>query len=54
MIFNKKIETYRELDELLPMIEQFHKTQPWCGLTPHSGYLLWLTLNFANLGIWGW
>ena len=54
MIFNKQITTLRELDELLPMIEGFHKTQPWCGLFPFTGYLLCLTLNFTNLGIWGW
>ena len=50
--YHKRITTYEELDGILPMLEDFHKTQHYCTLFPHSGYLAWLTSNFYNLAIW--
>jgi len=52
MIGFKRIETLQELDAVLPMIGALHKTQKYCKLFPHSGFLLWLTFNFTNLAIW--
>ena len=54
MFFYEKIDTFKELDEILPMIEGLHKSQEYCRLFPHSAYLLWLTLSFNTpmMGIW--
>lgn len=54
MITYKKIETLKELDKILPMIESFHKTLEYCQLFPHSAYLLWLIFNFRTpaMGVW--
>jgi hypothetical protein len=50
-IYIKKITALRELDDILPMLESFHKTQKYCELFPHSGYLAWLTSSFMYLGV---
>lgn len=48
----KKITTFEELDEILPMIETFHKSQKYSNYFTRSGYLNWLTFSFPLLGVW--
>jgi len=51
----RKLETFQELDAILPLIEKLHKSTEYCKLFPHSAYLMWLTLNFRlpNMAVWG-
>lgn len=54
MILIKKIDTLKELDELLPVILAFHAQMEFYSLYSASGFIGFITMNFFSndFGIW--
>jgi hypothetical protein len=55
MVEIRKIEKWKELDAIIPMLIDFHKGNKVYRIYPLSGFLSWLTFNFVNpnLGVFG-
>lgn len=54
MILIKKIDTFKELDKLLPIIFEIHSKSDFYNLYSISGFIGYLTLGLQspNMGIW--